>query len=372
MNLNGRSLVVIDPIRYDIKSGGRTATDTLIKLLGCGRKIQIIKFSPRGNNIFFGLKNITGSLFVFLSKRYSAVWLEFGTRLSLSLVITSLLCLIKNPGAVLVLNHHSVFYLARIFWWVEVVFVWHDVPSYKRDEAKDMKSSIRACLLLERFFSNRKCFHITFSTSDRRWLRLVHGYVAKLCPAVLLTPKTEPAILTKKLLLVANWYRQENCDGAIEFFSELAAQSKNLYDIDEPDFHLAGFGAGDFSLELYKRGVAPKNLQVTNSFDSLSSFSQLALLVPLIRGGGIKLKTLEAWAANIAVIGTRQAFTGLPKKIVSLGGLVFPDIRSLASYCLNVNSISFDIKSLYPVASYQKYIEVTAFNNPEDKKSVKS
>ena len=83
----------------------------------------------------------------------------------------------------------------------------------------------------------------------------------------------------------------------------------------------------------------------------------------LFRSAGIKLKTLEAWSCNIPVIGTAQAFSGLPSGLWKLGGIKLESPYAMAKFCLNCKNSQAAVENLLPVKAYIDYLKIVLSND---------
>ena len=90
----------------------------------------------------------------------------------------------------------------------------------------------------------------------------------------------------------------------------------------------------------------------------MTDFNEFALIAPLESGAGIKLKTLEAWSASIPVIGTQQAFSGLPKSIWSPGGISESSIECLAALCADHDQFLQKVGRLKASKSFTQYQKI--------------
>lgn len=364
--VKNKRVLLINAIRSDIPSGGNTATHQLLLLLRPFCEINEINICPvkiRSGISWFSLKTLPAALFVLWSRYSGKAWLEFFLRASPWLYLNCLWLRWRIRPDVVIFNHHASFLFLIAFPHSRRVLVWHDVPSLKRDGIRDMAEGARYCVTLERKALNHADFNVTLSLDDDKILRRLHGRHSTIIPVIDLQARRREHVSPRgRWLLIGNWTRAENCEGAQQFLlacAELSLQSSEKL-LPDVVIHIAGYGSETFISELRERFPVLKNIVIrtTQYFKEISDFDEFALVAPLLRGAGIKLKTIEAWAAGMPVIGTAQAFTGLTNNIWRLGGLRVPSIMELARICVTVQGfekIVADIESLDGVASYEAY-----------------
>jgi hypothetical protein len=314
---------------------------------------------PQGESrlarLAFALTTFPGSLFVAMERRFKRPWLEFFTRLSPALALICLWYRWQHRPEVVVLNHHATLPYGSLFPAARLLQIWHDVPSIKQVPGRSRTVDSRWCAAIERRLLRRAPEVFTFSFDDQRVLRRLHHTPAQLVPAVSESalaplPARREADL---LLLVANWGRRENMDGAKAFAVALGThpEGRPLRII------MAGYGAQQ-ALSQLRRETGPHigiEWQAVEGYDHLGRFPAVALVAPLLSGAGIKVKTLEGWAAGLPVLGTKQAFTGLRPDLWRTAGLRFPSIQALARFC-RLDPLQERLKPLQPRETFQRYL----------------
>jgi glycosyltransferase involved in cell wall biosynthesis len=239
--------------------------------------------------------------------------------------------------------------------------VWHDLPSAKVGKKNIYKGLDKIlCVVFERSFLKMADELWVISFTEQKLLRRFYNYKSKIFNAV----DYEVISRSRKIadntwLLVGNWDRIENRSGAVAFFVAYADLVQGLNIHNQGSFTIAGNGSEAFLDILVKK----ENLTYTLKLRALANYSQLteisctALLAPIIEGAGIKIKILEAWSCNIPVIGTLQAFSGLPPGSRSLGGVNLESPYEMAKFCLDWKNAQKIIDDLEPSEAYTNYLD---------------
>jgi hypothetical protein len=362
-----KRVLFVNGIRSDIPSGGNTATETLLRYLTIRCTVEIFSMATDlESKTAFAIKSFPAGGLIFLNRYWRKRWLEFFSRLSPWLLISLLFKYLLFRPDVLIFNHHCTFPFAYFFL-SKKILVWHDVPSAKISKSCNRQLFDKyLCINLERYFLNEATQSWVLSFTEQKLLRRFYAQKTYILPAL----DSSPNLLQKNVepnswLLVANWNRDENRNGATDFFLAYLLLVRSVSSDLRGRFTIAGSGASNFleSLLYFDCDINLLEIQAVNHFDSLSQFNQSALLAPINEGAGIKLKTLEAWSCNMPVIGTAQAFSGLPSGLWKLGGIKLESPYEMARYCLNwVNSQAI-IESLLPVKAYAEYLKATMQND---------
>ena len=364
--LEGRKVLFVNAIRSDAPSGGNSSTQSMLARWRKLCTVQELSLNPTAQGVkllVFALLTLPAGGFVYWARRSGHVWLEFLLRASPWLYLRCLWARWRIKPAIVVFNHHSSFPYLSAFSGCQRILVWHDVPSLKHDGQRDISAGARRCAALERMALKHANFNVTFSFDDATRLRRLHGCRSTIIPVI-----DQPACprqhkpLPNRWLLIGNWTRAENCEGAEEFLFECAELSTQMTkeQLIPASFHIAGYGSEAFIKGLVELHPILKNIEiiVSSYYQDICDFTEVALLAPLSRGAGIKLKTIEAWAAGIPVIGTTQAFSGLPKSIWLQGGLRLSSIKEMASFCMLANDYEQfrnKISNLNAISAYNAY-----------------
>lgn len=363
--LEGRRVLFVNAIRSDTPSGGNTSTQGMLARWRTRCTLQELSLNPAaggGTPLGFALATLPAALFVLWARRSGHVWLEFLLRASPWLYLRCVWARWRLRPEVVVFNHHAAFLYLGAFPGCQRVLVWHDVPSLKRDGRREIAAGTRRCAAIERAALSRAQFNVTFSFDDDKALRRLHGRRSTVIPVIDHPARPRPhAAAPGRWLLIGNWTRAENCEGAEAFLVACAALSARPAAAGETAapavFHVAGHGCEPFVDAVRGRHpeVSSLKLATTARYGDIRDFSETALLAPLLRGAGIKLKTIEAWSVGIPVVGTAQAFTGLPAKIWRLGGLRVESIQDMARLCLTPGAYERAAADLDASGAYRAY-----------------
>jgi glycosyltransferase involved in cell wall biosynthesis len=362
----GKRAVFVNAIRADIPSGGNTATARLLDSLRGVCDLREVALTPRAGaagawsaRLLFLLESFPAPVMILLSRRFHAVWLEFFLRLSLIYLLRCVwVRLVHRPHCVF-LNHHASFAYAFVFAGCTRILVWHDVPSMKRDASWATKRAAGRSAWLEKRFIRKSDYNVTFSFDDRKTLRRLHQRNAFVIPVIKneLRPRA-PLSGRTGMLLVGNWSRMENSEGAASFLEAYAEQTRaRPAGAAVVSFHVAGHGADSFVAQLLasKASVRTLSILATARYGDIRDFAEFVMLAPVLRGAGIKLKTIEAWSCGIPVVGTRQAFTGIPASIWKVGGIKVDSPDAMARLCGDPEALARQCEELDPARAFAMY-----------------
>lgn len=365
--VEGRRVLFIDAIRSDVPSGGNTATTRLKASLRGARTWHQLDLNPdarlgaMARTLAFLLASFPAPLFIYWLRRSHSVWLEFFIRLSPYFFLKCVWSRIRYRPDCVFFNHHATFLYNVVFAGCVKILVWHDVPSFKRDERAETAAKARRCAWIERLLLKGGNYNVTLSFSDRKALRRLHGENAYVVPVISDVGRQRTKTLDqKRLLLIGNWTRIENSEGATAFlqaYSDL--MMRRGLEGDQLQFNIAGHGAPDYveSIRKTSPGISMLPISSVGRYGDIVDFDEIALVAPLLRGAGIKLKTIEAWSCGIPVIGTKQAFTGIPISVRKLGGIQCVSPAEIAERCSDPAAFAQEIASLDPRLAYDMYQE---------------
>lgn len=360
-----KKFLFLNAIRTDLPSGGLTSTKLFINSIKNEGEIKEVSLQPFFDKANFKLANFLLSLplplIVVFNRMMRLRFFEFFLRLSPFYLCSLLLTrLIYKPDTV-IFNHHASFLYSILFSGVEKIFIWHDLPSLKVINPNHQKNIDRNITIgIEKLLLKLSGVNLVFSFTDRAFLSRFYKKKAYMIPVIdNKLDRRQPKVSENRLLLVGNWNRPENSEGALKFFRLYADLTKSFpKEKTKFSFNVAGSGAENFNKQLEMLELNGLDIHFTKRYEKMSDFSELGLIAPIESGAGIKLKTLEAWSASIPVIGTHQAFSGLPKRIWILGGLSMPSIESLASLCADSDHFVEKVTQLDPSQSFAQYQEV--------------
>jgi len=119
----------------------------------------------------------------------------------------------------------------------------------------------------------------------------------------------ETTINAKSFIFIGLWTRKENLDGLIWFMENVYHHIANKSKIQ---FLIVGDGLDE---TIKKRYIDLHNNMsylgfIENPLDII--YKSSAVIAPLFRGAGVKIKVIDAFTTGTPVIGTKIAFEGLP------------------------------------------------------------
>lgn len=371
--LTDERVLLVNAIRMDMASGGATVTQVLVAMLATApNSARILHLGPGPANdsgwlrrfrlLWRILIGLPGVFAIPLRRSTGWVALEYFSRLSPILLLLCIWQRIVWRPSVVVLNQHAAFPYGWVFRGLRRIYVWHDVPSAKAVAIQRRGSATSCTSLVERLLVPEMADHFVLSFSEAKRLRRRYGVTAGILPALQRRPLPSPHKVSRgdALLLVGNWHRPENARGAERFLSALSGQRGSQRPIR---CVIAGVGADDFCRHCASTGMNLESFDLTiiDSFHDWSEFQGIgALVAPIDSGAGIKLKTLEAWLWNIPVIGTAQAFTGMPEDVWRRGGHLVPDIDAIAALCAKPEAWQAAANKLSPQNALLRYWTQTA------------
>jgi hypothetical protein len=324
-------------------------------------KVEIFSMAPDRNlesKTAFAIKSFPAGALIALYRFWRRRWLEFFARFSPWLLVSMLFKYFLYKPDVLIFNHHCTF-LFSYFFLSKKILVWHDVPSTKVSKRSDRHLLDKyLCTHLERSFLKSATQSWILSFTDQKFLRRFYAHNSCIFPALDSSPNLpRKNIERNSWLLIGNWSRIENCSGAIDFFLAYVQLARVVNKDLRGSFIIAGAGSSIFLENLLQLdpNLHILEIQALNHFNDLSQFSQSALLAPIKEGAGIKLKTLEAWSCDIPVIGTTQAFSGLPLRLWEMGGIKLDTSYDIAKFCIDWTRNESQLAKLSPLTAYISY-----------------
>jgi glycosyltransferase involved in cell wall biosynthesis len=155
-------------------------------------------------------------------------------------------------------------------------------------------------------------------------------------------------VLNGCFLFYGLWSRKENLDGLIWFIKKVIP----LIESDDIRFVVIGNGISESFQKKYLKLNRVEYLGfVDDALDII--YRSKALICPLFRGAGIKVKVIDAYATGTPVIGTDIAFEGLP----IIDGLTFrvKTADDFANSIRNFVTISIEKKDFFTKIFKEKY-----------------
>ncbi len=361
--VQGKRVLFVNGIRSDHMSGGNTSTTNIINSLKKKCNLNQISLGPYSNGIQlipYLIFSFPAILFVKLNRITSIVWLEFFTRASPFLWLLIVWNYLRFKPSVIIFNHHSTFIYSMFFRASKKIYIWHDLPSTKvlKEELQARKNLSKICLFIEWIFTHKpENKHFVFSFSDQKIMKRVHKSDVAILP-VFIGRQAMPhkRISPGSWVLIGNWRRLENSRGAEIFFVEYS-KFLTKETTSKSTFYIIGFDADVFinKLLLKNRKLNKLNIKAISRYESLNDFRGHSLLAPILDGAGIKVKTLEAWSFGLPVIGTKQAFSGLPKHIWKKGGVMVESLEDMANLCIQCEISTSRLGILKPCEAFDLY-----------------
>ena len=357
----GKVVLFVNAIRSDLLSGGNSSTTQILeqfKKNSCLYEFNLSKNKKGLLKVINIIVGLPGSIFVILNRHTKFVAFEFLTRLSLFTYIQfGIKCYTLKPD-VIVFNHHASFLYSLGFNKVDKVFIWHDIPSIKDYEntTRLSRAASKISIIFEKIIVRKSLKHFAFSFADQKFFKRFHGCDLGLLPIMLQkSDKNTQVQNVNAWLMLGNWSRNENREGASQFFNIYATLAReHHYNIIQ--FVIAGNAADKFLEILLKNSKNCKlNITAIPYYENLSNLKVNGLLAPITQGAGIKVKVLESWASGLPVIGTSKAFSGLPKNIQKIGGIRVSNIIEMVNLIISDKAIN--TKSLRPHSAYLEYLD---------------
>lgn len=171
------------------------------------------------------------------------------------------------------------------------------------------------------------------STEDKKYFEKKYPNMRMVCvPIGADVQDLGPIVHSKRLSFVAKMSYEPNETGAIWF-------EKNVWPIivsQIPDAELYLVGK-DPSEKLLEESRKQKNITVTGTVDSVEPFykESVAIIAPILSGGGVKVKLLEGLGHGKIVISTKKALEGTDF-ITGKHVLATDSPEEFARYCVSV------------------------------------
>lgn len=220
----------------------------------------------------------------------------------------------KYKYKAIVLNHSNVFIYGK--------FLDKKIPKILFAHDVIIQRALRSSGKLMQFIckqSEKMCFKIpnshifSFSQKDVDIIKHEYNISAKVCLDYI-----DPNIINKTIdriddyyMFFGDWSRKENYEGAIWFIEHISPliKEKTIVKIVGRRFPVERIKNTNPLVHYEVMGF------VDDPYDILSKAK--ALISPLFKGAGIKVKVIESLACGTPVIGTAIAFEGLPKDFKS-------------------------------------------------------
>jgi glycosyltransferase involved in cell wall biosynthesis len=236
----------------------------------------------------------------------------FINRFSLKILLYIKKCIKQNNYDLIYFDYSQVFLYSLFFKLSNKVLNYHDVivQKFLREKFPLSILSIPSYIFELLFSMQKNTYFITPTEKDSLLLKKFYNQNSKHINHYL-----NDYILSLNNITLSNenyfvffgdWSRSENEEGLIWFLQNI----KN-YEISDHKFLIIG---KDLNAKLKVKLPQLKNIEylgfVDNPYDIISKAT--AIIAPVFRGAGIKIKVVESLACGTPVLGTRIAFEGLP------------------------------------------------------------
>lgn len=186
----------------------------------------------------------------------------------------------------------------------------------------------------DRQYKNTDIELFTFvSTEDKEYFENRYPKEKTLCvPIGADVTDLEPIVHSRQLSFVAKMSYEPNETGAIWF--ERNVWPVVVSEIPDAELYLVG---KDPSEKLLEESSKQKNITVTGTVDSVEPYykESVAIIAPILSGGGVKVKLLEGLGHGKIVISTKKALEGTDF-ITGKHVLATDSPEEFAQYCISV------------------------------------
>jgi hypothetical protein len=302
---------------------------------------------PRGNIrylIFLVIYFLPGSIFRF----FKFPLFEFFYKLSVINVFLFYRVVCRGDFFKVVFSHHSSFYLSLIVPYFKRVFLIHDLMYVRVRSMGGSAMLQRICLNIELRIYRRAPHLLVLSYHE---MRVLKKFLNNNISLIRCCDLDNVGYFTQKnhnYAVISDWRRSENIHGISQFLLKSNSDCSLAR-----NFHLRiyGFGSNDLISRLSAQGVIQR-LNITNGgiFNEMSEVNEMSVLVPIYHGAGIKRKTLEAIVNGRMVFGTKEAFIGIPRRLISKVSRVVTSMNDLGPICMRPSNEVF-IKTLSDLRS---------------------
>jgi hypothetical protein len=265
-------------------------------------------FRLTNNHINF-LKHIPGVFFRIFTK---IPLFEYLYKISIVHVVLYIYLQFKKKKDLILLSHHSTFYLLFFSYFNKPAVIIHDLIYLKARNQKNSRFFCKLTFKFESLILKKATFILVQSYREKRILDYffkgtVKVYLIKSTSSEFL--KTDFKKQDNTIALVADWRRIENIHGVRSFFNK-----SDYRHYAKENVQINVWGYGSFSVCKYlKKALIGQSFIVSDRgvFQNLNEISDKFLLVPIYHGSGIKVKVIEALFNRMIIITTPKGIEGL-------------------------------------------------------------
>jgi len=251
---------------------------------------------------------LPGSLFRVFRKPI----LELFYKVSITVAVRFFYNILRTRVKNVVFSHHSCFYLMFFIPKNKRILVIHDLL-YVRSKSFGLPRWICKLTFIVEMQIYQRC-NLICSLSYQEYKLLYKFLNVKV--VLISVCETNLTLNVQKrngdIALISDWRRDENREGVIAFFK------RSLF-FDSTILTLYIYGYGSKILLNQLRSLSTPNILWVDrgSFGKYSEVTPSSILICVEKGAGIKLKVIEAICQRKYILGTKAAFIGIPKKLLS-------------------------------------------------------
>lgn len=278
--------------------------------------------------------------------------LEFFYKVSFFSILKILLLKINHKNEQLIFSHHSIFYLSLFYKKKYVNLLCQDLLLFKSKTLGNNRIEEFLIKKIESFFLNHANKILVHSYKEKKYLNLKGYKNVYLISCYEFNEWQSSNIDNKidflKIAVCSDWRRYENTSGIKTLFEN---SKKNDF-TDSISLNFYGYDSDKVTKNLSNQ------FQVKNigEYHDLNDVNESVCLVPIYKGAGIKLKVLEAIDYNKIVIGTSNAFIGLPSSLYKNIGFKIKNLNEIEK--LDTNKFRYQKNDFVKVYE-KKFLKIT-------------
>jgi hypothetical protein len=324
-----KKILIINGINTNVGGANVNTLRTWSKSILNKYELKIFHYNPNWYKIFSPLMVKIFYFFLFLPGSFFRLFkfplFEFFNKISIFQFFNIIFFVRPNKFNKVLLSHHSVLYLYFLINKSKRVFIIHDLLYYRAKTMRYNKKMYKFLLCLEIFFYKKMNRIFILSYDEYRVLKKVAPKLRVDLISIIdfnsYNCNNNIIKLDDRIALVSDWRRKENFIDAIKFFNDFEPSNllKNQNGV-QIKFSIYGFNSRNIHKELLKKNIK-FNFQLKGNFNTYNEIIEKVILVPNYTGAGIKVKVLEAINQNKFVVGTQNAFFGLPSFLIENIGI---------------------------------------------------